>query len=200
MKEMKVSIIIAFYKNLAALELIIKALTFQSFRNFEVIIAEDDNSTATKLFIDNLIKQSEISIQHVYQTEDAGFRKNQILNRAIQISNGEFIIFIDGDCIPHKHFIKRYTEAADSKTALFGRRVMLSEKLTTLLYETKDLKLLSLWYLITNKAKGLKYAFGLPVMKQPREIGIYGCNWGLYKQELLAINGYDEDYTTAGVG
>lgn len=200
MKGMKVSIIIAFYKNTAALELIIKALALQTYQRFEVIIAEDDNNKITKEFIDALIHSSPIHIKHVYQLEDAGFRKNKILNQAIHQSEGEFILFIDGDCIPHKNFIKRYTQAAEPKAALFGRRVMLSEPLTQKLYQTKNLSLLSIWHLITHNAKGLKYAFSLPVLKQKRNIGIYGCNWGLFKNELIAINGYDEDYITAGVG
>ena len=39
-KRMKISIIISFYKNLAALDLIFKALAKQSYKNFEV----NDNS------------------------------------------------------------------------------------------------------------------------------------------------------------
>lgn len=200
MKGMKVSIIIAFYKNTAALVLIIKALVLQTYQHFEIIIAEDDNNTSTKLFIDGLINKFKLEIKHVYQSEDIGFRKNKILNQAIFASSGEYIIFIDGDCIPHKNFIQRYVQAAELKTACFGRRVMLSELHTLKLYESKDLSLLSFLNLLKYKSKGLKYAFNLPVIKQNREVGIYGCNWGLYKQELIAINGYDEDYVTAGVG
>ncbi len=200
MKETKVSIIIAFYKNTKALALIVKALATQTYHPFEVIIAEDDNNSTTKLFIEELIHQFKLDITHVYQAEDAGFRKNKILNQAIIASNGEYLIFIDGDCIPHKDFIKRYVQASEPKTALFGRRVMLSESLTQKLYQSKNLSLLAYWHLLTKNAKGLKYSFSLPVIKQKRDIGIYGCNWGLYKNEIVAINGFDEDYVTAGVG
>ena len=200
MKGMKVSIIIAFYKNTNALALIIKALALQTYHRFEVIIAEDDNNPATKLFIDGLIHQYNLAIKHVYQAEDAGFRKNKILNQSILASDGEYIVFIDGDCIPHKDFIKRYVQAAEPKAALFGRRVMLSETLTQKLYQSKNLSLLAYWHLLTKNAKGLKYSFSLPVIKQKRDIGIYGCNWGIYKNEIVAINGFDEDYVTAGVG
>ena len=200
MKGKKVSIIIAFYKNTAALALIIKALALQTYRNFEILVAEDDNNPNTRLFIEELTANSSIPIKHIAQSEDAGFRKNKILNKAIHHAEGEFIIFIDGDCIPHKNFVKRFVEAAEPKAALFGRRVMLSEALTQKLYQSKNLSLLSFWHLLKNGAKGLKYSFSLPVIKQKREIGIYGCNWGLYKNEIVAINGFDEDYITAGVG
>ena len=29
---------------------------------------------------------------------------------------------------------------------------------------------------------------------------ILGCNWGILKKNILAVNGFDEDYNRAGVG
>jgi glycosyltransferase involved in cell wall biosynthesis len=137
---MKISLIIAFYKNIAALELIFKALEKQTFKNFEIIIAEDDNNLKTIEFI----KKSKLNqiIKHVFH-EDKGFRKNKILNEGIKIADGDFIVFIDGDCIPHKNFLKVYAKMASEETVLFGRRVMLSEKMTMELYSTRQLSLLS---------------------------------------------------------
>jgi glycosyltransferase involved in cell wall biosynthesis len=48
---MKISLIIAYYKNLDALDLILKALQKQTFTDFEVIIAEDDNDVASFKYI-----------------------------------------------------------------------------------------------------------------------------------------------------
>jgi hypothetical protein len=31
-------------------------------------------------------------------------------------------------------------------------------------------------------------------------MGIWGCNFGVLKQHMLDINGFDEDYTSANVG
>ena len=194
---MKISLIIAYYKNDIALELILKSLKKQSYQDFEVIIAEDDvQSNFT--FIDSLKWPQEI--KHVYQDKNDGFRKNQALNKAIRVSDGEYIVFIDGDCIPHKNYLKAFGKEASKKEILFGRRVMLSESLTEKLYKSKNLSLLSLTKLISTSSKKLKYSFYLPFIKSYREKGIWGSNWGVHKEHLLAVNGYDEDYTTAGVG
>ncbi len=196
--KMKISLIIAFYKNIAALELIIKALQKQTFQNFEVIIAEDDCNPETLENISHIkIPQR---IKHVFQDQDLGFRKNKILNEAIKIAEGDFIVFIDGDCIPHKNFLKIYSLKASERTVLFGRRILLSEKITHKLYAHKQLKDLTFWSLWTSKSKKIKYSFYFPFFQQIRKIGIVGSNWGLYKKHLLAINGFDEDYITAGVG
>jgi len=103
---------------------------------------------------------------HVWH-EDHGFRKNQILNKAIAIAAGDYLIFIDGDCIPHKEFVKEHYCNKALKTCLTGRRVNLSESLTnkltpekieTIFYtlrhrEINPLKLLSLWWSLKNTLK-----------------------------------------------
>ncbi len=190
------SVIIAYYKNKIALELILKSFEYQSCKDFEVIIAEDDIKS-TFSFIHDI---DGFPVKHVYQELDNGFRKNQILNKAISVSDGKFIIFIDGDCIPHHHFIKAYKKHMDEGSMLFGRRIMVSEQLTKKLYVTKDLDLLSFWNLIRSGSKRLKYGIFIPFLKQKRETGIWGHNWSVSKNHLLSVNGFDEDYQSAGVG
>jgi GT2 family glycosyltransferase len=195
---MKISLILAFYRNFDALELIFQALSIQTYKNFEVIIAEDDNNPITPGFLAQV--KIENTIKHVFQEEDLGFRKNMILNQAIKISEGDFIVFIDGDCIPHKNFLKVYARMAAGNEVLFGRRVMLSGQLTNELYKNKDLAVLRFGSLFNSKSKKIKYSFSLPIFHHIRKRGIVGANWGLFKNSLVAVNGFDEDYVTAGVG
>jgi cellulose synthase/poly-beta-1,6-N-acetylglucosamine synthase-like glycosyltransferase len=198
---MKVSLIIAFYKKIDYLELILMALKKQSFKDFEVIIADDDNSEQSNAFINSQIGSAPFPMFHVNQLVDDGFRKNEVLNKAITKSRGEIIVFIDGDCIPHKHFIKEYALRMRENIAFFGRRVMLSEKVTGKLLKTKDLSTLNFFSLLFTDSKNVKYAFYLPpAPNNKKSIGIWGCNWGVYKKHLLEVNGYDEDYIRAGVG
>lgn len=197
---MRISLIIAFYKNIDALELIFKALQRQTYTSFEVIVAEDDNNPATLEFISKARQHFTFTIRHVRQEKDEGFRKNQILNQAIKASAHEYLVFLDGDCIPHRKFLQAYVDYATEDTALFARRVMLSEELTRKLYQTKDLKYLSFLYLWTSASKKKRYSIYLPFFKQQYKLGIYGCNWGIYKKHIIEVNGFDEDYVTAGVG
>jgi len=190
------SVIIAYYKNKAALELIFNALDKQSCQDFEIIVAEDD----TKSTLDFIHPNFKIPVKQVFQGVDNGFRKNQVLNKAIVASEGQYIIFVDGDCIPHIHFIKSYRRHIDEQSILFGRRVMVSPTLTSRLYETKDITLLSWSNLVNSGSTRLKYGIYVPFLKRIRETGIWGHNWGVLKSHLLAVNGYDEDYHTAGVG
>ncbi|KPJ93660.1 MAG: hypothetical protein AMJ53_06850, partial [Gammaproteobacteria bacterium SG8_11] len=92
---MKVSIIIAFYKDLEALGLIFDALRRQTYKNFEVVVAEDDEAPDTKRF---LAAQQGMEIAHIHHP-DIGRTKAAAQNQAVCSATGEYLIFIDGDCI-----------------------------------------------------------------------------------------------------
>src|ERR1700732_598528 len=102
---MKISVIIAFYKNFAALDLILEAFSKQRYKNFEVVIAEDDCLDETVDYVKNKSKQLPFELLHVNQEKDLGFRKNEVLNKAIAVTTGEFLFFLDGDCIPHEYLL-----------------------------------------------------------------------------------------------
>lgn len=196
-----ISLIISFYKRFDFLELILQSLDKQSYNDFEVIIAEDNNDPQTPDFINQARQKHAYQIQHVSQ-EDIGFRKTKILNSAVKVAEGDQIVFIDGDCILHPNFMKVYANAITQTHFCYGRRVFLSKKHTDILIESKSVeKSNTLWaFLYGGKSigAGLYLPFGKSIDKQHRRI--FGCNWGVMKENVLAVNGFDEDYNRAGVG
>lgn len=201
MMRPSISIIISYYKALVNLKLILAALNRQSVSGFEVIISEDDANQKTKDYLAAHTVDYQFPIQHNYQKEDLGFRKNMMLNRAILSAKANMLVFIDGDCIPHQHFAKEYIKEKDSNQILVGRRVMLGPKISAKLQKDmsiEKLNLLSLIFSDSTKVKDGIYSSLLSRTTKTR--GLVGCNWGIKKELLLAVNGYDEDYITAGVG
>ncbi|TEW51990.1 glycosyltransferase [Psychromonas algicola] len=190
----KASLIIAVYKRVDFLELIFRSIEIQTFKNFEVIVAEDDNSIEVAEFIKRWKDKCSFDIKHISQ-EDDGFRKNKLLNKALAVSEGEHTVFIDGDCILHKDFMKDHITLARPNTCLFGRRVMLDEATANQIIETKDLSLLSFSKLLFTKSKHLECAIRLPFLISRRKSGMLGCNFSVLKETLIAINGFDEDFT-----
>ncbi len=196
-----ISLIISFYKRLDFLELIFQSLDKQSFENFEVIIAEDNDDPQTVEFINKARLNHRYSIQHVSQ-EDSGFRKTRILNSAVKISNGEQIVFIDGDCILHKHFMKEYSQGITDHQFSYGRRVFCSKKHTEIVLKSKSVKTINILMALIYGGKSLGAGLYLPFKKNTDKQyrRILGCNWGIMKKNILSVNGFDEDYNRAGVG
>jgi cellulose synthase/poly-beta-1,6-N-acetylglucosamine synthase-like glycosyltransferase len=196
-----ISLIISYYKRLDFLELILLSLDKQSYRDFEVIVAEDNDEPQTVLFINKARSKYSYNIQHVSH-EDIGFRKTRILNSAIRTSKGEQIVFIDGDCILHRHFLKEYNKAITENHFCYGRRVFCSKKHTDMLLRSKSIKHINILLAFLTGGKSIGAGFYLPfkrnIDKQHRRI--LGCNWGILKTNILKVNGFDEDYNCAGVG
>ncbi len=198
---MDISVIVSFYKKLDNLSIILKALNEQSFTSFEVIISEDNNAEATKRFIATQQTNVFFRIKHVFQ-EDKGFKKTKALNQSLRISEGKIIVFLDGDCIPHTHFLQAFHDNVQEKTACFGRRVFLNKKYSTSILQTQDLNQLSVFRTALHIDEGWRYGIYLPFqfINRLARKGIYGCNWGIYKHHLVEVNGFDEDYELAGFG
>ena len=196
-----ISLIISVYKRLDVLELVFKGLAAQSFKDFEVILAEDDDAPQTRQFALARNATAAFAVKHVFQ-EDLGFRKNRALNAALRIAAADAVVFLDGDCIPHRHLLREYARRLQPNLALYGRRAMLSEDFTAALLRDGDLGRLTFLDLLLSGSRKVPDALYLPWLPTPRRtsIGIWGCNWGILRKHLIDVNGFDEDYVKAGVG
>ena len=208
---MKVSVIITTYKDLLALGLALDALKLQDYDDFEVVIAEDDNHPSTVNF---LHQYQTLDIKHIYH-EDKGRRKTKIQNRAIIASSGEYLVFLDGDVIPYSKFISSQVAVAKKGQVLAGRRVNLNEKLTQ---KIKDKKLnpamIEKFYFFYALAfmfdKETRFEQGFYISpssfiykrylsQRKRAVAILGCNWSCFKDDFVAINGFDEGYENTSI-
>lgn len=209
----KLSVIISVYNKVHELELILTALEHQSFRDFEVIIADDGSGMEMKEFIDKKKKNSNLKITHLWQ-EDKGFRKNKILNKSITRSKTNYLIFLDGDCLPHSDFVNEHYKSRTDNTVLCGSRVnmskKLSEQITVDVVQSKEYERGMLSKIIDSfrdKDRRSTYVeegiyIGSEIIHKiiKRKPRLVGCNFSVPKELMLKINGFDENYTGPGVG
>ncbi|RZV18373.1 glycosyltransferase [Aliarcobacter butzleri] len=212
-KYPKCSIIISVYKDTDSLDLILESLCNQTIIPDEIIISEDGNSIEMSDYVKVAKeKYKKLDINHLFQ-EDIGWRKNIALNRAIVASKYEYLIFIDGDCVPFDDFIENHLGQATKRIVLAGKRVELGEKITREI-RSKKLTVSKLtnnyWLyvikLINDKTRHLEdilhisYKSFLSQYIKKEVNYIIGCNWSAFKEDILEINGFDETYTLPSVG
>lgn len=207
----KSSIIISFYNRTDYLSLILTALEKQTFRDFEIIIGDDGSSPEKVNDLENLSLGVTFPLTHLWH-EDHGFRKNIMLNKAISAASSDYIIFIDGDCIPHPEFLKEHYASREKGFCLTGRRVNLSEKITHELTEEeiKNGRPENLLFRMFTDSilggtkdpeKGMYFRSEfLRKFFNKKHRGLLGCNFSAFKEDLAAINGFDERYTAPSVG
>lgn len=208
----KATLIISFYNNYHFLKLVFGGLERQTYTDFEIIIADDGSDEKYKKYIRDYSNKSSLNIIHVWH-KDEGWQKNKILNNAIVTSNANYLIFIDGDCIPHRAFIEEHILNSKLNTVLAGRRVNLSKKVSNLLTYGNvkegilEMRLFPLMVFESIKGHGDRIENGIfiksPVIRKlinKKEKGILGSNFSLFKEDIIKINGFDERYKSPAVG
>lgn len=126
---MKFSIIVSTYNRPEALRLCLLSLFEQVHDYDEIIVGDDGSGPETKKLIDSMRHLCPSRLIHVYH-EDNGFRLAMMRNKCVAVASNPYIIEVDGDVIPHKHFCEDHIYFARRGYYLKGGRVNLGEKKT----------------------------------------------------------------------
>ncbi len=195
-----VSLLISTYNNLEFLRLCLESVRTQTVLPDEVLIADDGSSDDTRFFLADLSDSFPVPIRHFWHKDD-GFRKARICNVAIRESHCDYIIFTDCDIIEECHFIEDHLRIARPEYFIIGSRVLIDEATTkTILtqgrFETKALniplshRLNSLHIPALQTFLALRLAVNVSRWR--------GCNMSMWRDDLLAVNGFDNSFSGWG--
>ncbi len=206
---MNVSVIVPTYNRPRALKLCLTSLSGQSMLPSEVLIADDGSSSETRDAVTELQRSLHdfFPIKHVWQ-EDIGFRKPRILNETVRQATGDYLVFIDGDCMAHRHFIRAHVENSDPDAILGGKRVEIGLQLTEQLLNEGKVKVSNRFCVrlildsLAGNSRKVEEAIQIknPLLRrlmhrdQIYDDGIWGCNFSIYRNLFMDINGCDEDF------
>lgn len=185
----------------------------QTDEDYEVIVADDGSSESTREVIRSFQQLRPTGgpkrLVHAWQP-DEGFRASAVRNMGVFASHGNYLIFLDGDCVPRPSFVKRHRLIAESGFMVSGSRALLSQKLTQNLLATRQT--------IPMHARGMAYWFMqrlagninkvLPLIHFPdsrlrhyrsvRWTRIKSCNLAIWKRDFVMVNGFDESFVGWG--
>ncbi len=211
-EQRSLTLIIAVYNEVRYLEYILMSLGQQTMKDFEVIVADDGSGPEISRLIGRMQEEGlPFPVRHLWH-EDAGFRKNMMLNKAIAASETGYLVFIDGDCLPHHEFLRDHWNNRAPRTLLCGRRVNLSRPMTERItpeavrnrsYQRYSLALV--WDGLLAKSSNLEDGIRIsnPIIRRilhRNQARILGCNFSVEKQLMEEINGFNEDYQAPGIG
>ena len=198
---MPISVIVTTYNRPDALRALLDGLRAQTDRDFEVLVADDGSRDDTGMLVHATARSAPIEIRHVWQ-EDRGFRAGAARNRATAQAAGDYVVFLDGDCVPRPHFVARHRSLAESGWMVAGNRVLLSEAFTraalgsgTPLHAWSDAQ----WQSAhrrgdINRTLPLRHLPLGPLRKLAggRWQRVRTCNLGVWRTDLQRVNGFDE--------
>lgn len=203
-----IAVIISTYNHPAWLEKVLWGYERQTFKDFEVIVADDGSGEPTRQLIERYMKTSPLSIRHVWQP-DEGFQKSRILNKALLATEADYLIFTDQDCVPREDFVETHRMRARKGAFLSGGYYKLSMPVSLGL--TREAitsgKAFQLAWLrqqgqpITIKATKLvrRPVFSaLMNTLTPTMATWNGCNSSGWRTDMIHVNGFNETMQYGG--
>ena len=203
-----ISVIVSTYNRPDALNACLRALGRQTDKDFEIVIADDGSGPATRDVVGTWKAKLSVPLAHVWQ-EDRGFRLAAIRNRAIAVSAGSYLVFLDGDCIAPRRFVTAHRALAEPGVFVGGNRVLLSRSLTEqILANSLEPER---WGLVSwgrHRARGDINRF-LPLISLPlgplrkrlatEWEGVRGGNFAFHRADIERVDGFETAFTGWGL-
>ncbi len=198
-----ISVIVSTYNRADALDAVLRALSRQTDRHFEIIVADDGSGPATSRVVRAWASKTTAPVKHVWH-EDRGFRLADIRNRGILASAGAYIIFLDGDCIARPSFVAAHRSLAEAGCFVTGTRVLLSPDLTgSILQHGLEPELWALPHWLVRRFRHevnritplLELRLdALRKLTPSRWRGARGSNMAFWRKDLEKVDGFDTSF------
>lgn len=193
------SLIIATYNWAEALHCSLLSIIKQKILPTEVVIADDGSDDRTRELIQSMRETFPVPLIHAWH-EDLGFRKSQILNKAIGSCTGPYVIQVDGDVILHPSFVRDHLAAAERGTFIRGTRARLTSAKTFELLSNAgtDVGFFSRGLYNRLNAIRLPILQSLGQRKEMKSRSVRGSNLAFWKDDFLRVNGYNNELSGWG--
>ena len=206
---MNIAVIVTTYNRPDALAALFEGYRAQRDRAFEIVVADDGSGEETAAVVAACRERGDLAVDHVWQ-EDRGFRAAAIRNRALARTKADYVIFTDGDCLPLPDFIAGHRRLAERGWFVAGNRILMAEQLSRrILAERLPVHAwpAGRWLALFLKGEINRFLplWRLPVPGWLRKLparrwhGVMTCNLAAWREDLLAVNGFDEAYEGWGL-
>jgi glycosyltransferase involved in cell wall biosynthesis len=203
------AVIITTYNQPRWLEKVLWGYAAQDRVDFDVVIADDGSTTPTWAVIEKARSYFGKRLQHVWH-EDTGFRKCEILNRAITRTDADYLIFTDGDCIPRADFVSTHIGLAEPRRFLSGGVIWLpkatsdaitrADVLNGHVAQAKWLRAHG-WRGGRRRLRLVRNEIAATVLDtvSPTGATFNGHNASVWREALVAVNGFDAEMGYGGL-
>jgi GT2 family glycosyltransferase len=197
------------YNRSDALFAALYGLTHQSIKPLEVIISDDGSIAHHRLAIKRHLIERDwpFKIKYIWRP-DIGFTAARARNQGVINSSGDYIILLDGDCVPKEDFILQHLIIKRRGFFINGSRILLNENLTKKVIAKPEITGLSSFYWLMQRMAGRANKWIPTVMRIPHQCrrgsasfhwkGIRSCNFSLWRDDFDKVNGFDETFVGWG--
>lgn len=186
-----IGVIISTYNSPGYLRRVLAGYAGQRRLPDELIVADDGSTDETAAVVREFSATASFPVRHVWH-EDTGFRLAEIRNKAIAAASAEYLVFTDGDCIPHPAFLADHEQGARPGSFMTGKRMLVGQGISPHFRWQGAGAALSAC--LKGEIKGWHHLIRMPWLVHRRQgvKGLRGCNMAAFRNDLLAVNGFNE--------
>ena len=199
---MDASIIIPVYNQFSSLIYVLKGFSRQKYdlNKFEIIVVDDGSNDSLSLESSHsLSKISGLNVMLIHQNNKG---RAIARNVGVEMSNSEFIIFCDGDRIPHENFVKKHIESSSNLSCVnigaaydfFGKmNLFFNNDSIDWSYAEKMSRLPSYYKKIISKNK-----INDELFQKYSWLSFLVGNSSIYRNLFKSVGGFDDNITRWG--
>lgn len=198
-----VSILVTTFRRPRHLALVLESIALQRLRSttLEVVVSDDGSGDDTPNVVRAFATSSGVAVRYVSQPHD-GFRLARARNAAARLARGEYLLFLDGDCMIPRHHVAAHVARRRRGTALLGYCARLAEAASRSLLP-ENLAVTDLGRLVTaSEHRALvrrhRKAWWHAALRHATKPRLAGGDFGVWRDDFLAVNGFDERFVGWG--
>jgi len=117
----------------------------------------------------------------------------------VAAATSDYLVFLDGDCAPHQQFLADHEQLAER--GFWCRAALLCGGAICAALRAGRHPRLAMDACGPHQglAKGIRLAAAV-IFRNKKQRGIIGCNMAYWREDVVAVNGFDEDCKGRGIG
>ncbi|NBW87713.1 MAG: glycosyltransferase, partial [Planctomycetia bacterium] len=198
-----VSILVNTYRRPRHLALVLESIAMQRgvAGRFEVVVADDGSDDDTAAVVRGFACSAGFPLRSTTRRHD-GFRLARTRNDAARLARGDYLLFLDGDCMIPRHHLAAHLARRRHGTALVGYCARLPEESCRLLVP-ESLSLANLTALApASERRALRRRqrrfWWHDVLRHPTKPRLTGGDFGIWRRDFEQVNGFDERFVGWG--
>jgi glycosyltransferase involved in cell wall biosynthesis len=168
---------------------------------FEVVISDDGSTDNTAAVVGDFAARASFPVRLTSHLHD-GFRLARTRNAGARLTQSEYLLFLDGDCILPRDHVAAYLQRRRPGRALLGYCARLPEdtsaRLDTATIATTDLTSLAPASERRLLARRYRKAWWHNAIRHPSKPRLAGGNCGIWRSDFETVNGCDERFVGWG--
>ena len=190
------SLVISTSGNSDALNVVLASIERQWCRPGEVFVADESTDEQCADVIQSWLPRLRCPLSRI-APESPGTARASLFNQAVRAASGQYLIFIEGDCLLHRRFIGDHLLHANPGLFVQGRRAGVRARYVRKISTGRFFPLV---WLLRRRAYGLKHGLRRPWpsarLNDLRTV--HASNFAAWREDLVRVNGFNENFDETG--